>query len=216
MKNEKVPGEQVISQTPFPSSRKVYVKGQIHNIQVAMREVSLSDTKLHGRFGAIEPNAPVTIYDTSGPYTDPNVRIDVKQGLPRLREQWILNRGDAEQLDHISSEYGEQRAHDKSLDALRFAHVSKPYRAKSGMNESQMHYAKKGIISPEMEYIAIRENQRIDLLKEQLNDQYDVMAHQHPGHSFGANTPKGYITPEFVRQEVAAGRAVIPSNINHP
>jgi phosphomethylpyrimidine synthase len=216
MKTEKIPAGQVISRTPFPASRKVYVKGQLHNIQVAMREVSLSETKLHGRFGETEHNAPITIYDTSGPFTDPDIEIDVKQGLPRLREQWIVDRGDVEQLQHISSDYGNQRANDQNLDALRFAHISKPYKAKPGMNVSQMYYARKGIITPEMEYIAIRENQRIDLLKEQLNGQYDVMSHQHPGQSFGANTPKGYITPEFVRQEVAAGRAVIPSNINHP
>jgi len=216
MKTEKTPGEQVISRTPFPASRKVYVKGHIHNIQVAMREVELSETKLHGRFGETEPNAPVTIYDTSGPFTDPDIEIDVKQGLPKLREQWIVDRGDVEQLQAISSDYGNLRANDQKLDALRFAHISKPYKAKPGMNVSQMHYARKGIITPEMEYIAIRENQRIDLLKEQLNGQYEVMSHQHPGQSFGANTPKGYITPEFVRQEVACGRAVIPSNINHP
>jgi phosphomethylpyrimidine synthase len=216
MKTEKTPGEQVISRTPFPASRKVYVKGHIHNIEVAMREVELSETKLHGRFGETEPNAPVTIYDTSGPFTDPEIEIDVKQGLPRLREQWIVDRGDVEQLPAISSDYGNLRANDQKLDALRFAHISKPYKAKPGMNVSQMHYARKGIITPEMEYIAIRENQRIDLLKEQLNGQYEVMTHQHPGQSFGANTPKGYITPEFVRQEVACGRAVIPSNINHP
>ena len=216
MKNEKIPNEQAISRSPFPASRKVYVKGQLHNIEVAMREVILSETKLHGRFGETEPNAPVTIYDTSGPYTDPDIEIDVKQGLPRLREQWILDRNDVEQLDAISSSYGNQRANDKSLDTLRFAHISKPMRAKPGMNVSQLHYARKGIITPEMEYIAIRENQRIDQLKEQLNGQYEVMAHQHQGQSFGANTPKGYITPEFVRQEVAAGRAVIPANINHP
>ena len=216
MKTEKIPNEQVISRTPFPASRKVYVKGQLHNIEVAMREVSLSETKLHGRFGETEPNAPVTIYDTSGPFTDPDIEIDVKQGLPRLREQWIVDRGDVEQLQAISSDYGNLRANDQNLDTLRFAHISKPYKAKPGMNVSQMHYARKGIITPEMEYIAIRENQRIDLLKEQLNGQYEVMSHQHPGHSFGANTPKGYITPEFVRQEVACGRAVIPSNINHP
>lgn len=216
MKTEKIPGEQVISRTPFPASRKVYVKGQLHNIEVAMREVSLSHTQLHGRFGETEPNASVTLYDTSGPFTDPNIEIDVKEGLPRLREQWIVDRGDVEKLDHISSDYGNQRANDHGLDTLRFAHISKPYRAKAGKNVSQMHYARKGIITPEMEYIAIRENQRIDLLREQLNGQYEVMSHQHPGHSFGANTPKGYISPEFVRQEVAMGRAVIPCNINHP
>jgi phosphomethylpyrimidine synthase len=216
MKIEKTPDGQVISRTPFPASRKVYVKGQLHNIEVAMREVNLSETKLHGRFGETEPNAPVTIYDTSGPFTDPNIEIDVKHGLPRLREQWIVDRGDVHQLDAISSDYGNLRAEDPKLDALRFAHISKPYKAKPGMNVSQLHYARKGIITPEMEYIAIRENQRIDLLKEQLNGQYETMSHQHPGHSFGANTPKGYITPEFVREEVASGRAVIPSNINHP
>lgn len=214
MKTEKIPNEQVISRTPFPASRKVYVRGQLHNIDVAMREVSLSETKLHGRFG--EPNAAVTIYDTSGPFTDPAIEIDIKQGLPRLREQWIVDRGDVNQLEEISSDYGNLRANDQNLDALRFSHISKPYKAKPGMNVSQMHYARKGIITPEMEYIAIRENQRIDLLKEQLNGQYEVMSHQHPGQSFGANTPKGYITPEFVREEVACGRAVIPSNINHP
>ncbi|MDB5021544.1 MAG: phosphomethylpyrimidine synthase ThiC [Pedobacter sp.] len=216
MKTEKIPGEQVISRTPFPASRKVYVKGKLHNIEVAMREVSLSETQLHGRFGETEPNAAVTIYDTSGPFTDPNIEIDVKKGLPRLREQWIVDRDDVEKLDHISSDYGKQRANDRGLDALRFAHISKIHKAKPGRNVSQMHYARKGIITPEMEYIAIRENQRIDELKEQLNGQYEIMSHQHPGHSFGANTPKEYISPEFVRQEVALGRAVIPSNINHP
>lgn len=216
MKSEKIPDGQVISNIPFPASRKVYVKGQIHNIEVAMREVSLSETQLHGRFGETEPNAPVTIYDTSGPFTDPNIEIDIKKGLPRLREQWIIDRRDVVQLESISSDYGNLRANDQKLEALRFSHISKPYKAKPGMNVSQMHYARKGVITPEMEYIAIRENQRIELLKEQLDGQYEVMAHQHPGHSFGANTPKGFITAEFVREEVACGRAVIPSNINHP
>jgi phosphomethylpyrimidine synthase len=216
MKSERIPGEQVITRTPFPASRKVYVKGELHNIEVAMREVSLSDTRLHGRFGETEPNAAVTIYDTSGPFTDPNIELDVRKGLPRLRAQWISDRGDVEQLDRISSDYGKQRADDPALDALRFAHISKPLRAKPGKNVSQMHYARQGIITPEMEYIAIRENQRIDQFKQQLNGEQDLMLHQHPGQSFGASTPKGYITPEFVRQEVAMGRAVIPSNINHP
>ncbi|MGI4020024.1 MAG: phosphomethylpyrimidine synthase ThiC, partial [Janthinobacterium lividum] len=194
MRDEKIPTSQGVTCTPFAASKKVYVKGQLHNIAVAMREISLSDTKIHGRFGETEPNAPVTVYDTSGPYTDENAVIDVKIGLPKLREQWILDRGDVEQLNQISSEYGNKRLQDQTLDALRFNHLSKPLRAKSGMNVSQMHYAKKGIITPEMEYIAIRENQRIDLLKEQLNGQYATMAHQHQGQSFGANTPKGYIT----------------------
>ena len=216
MKKEKTPTDEAISRSPFPASRKVYVKGQLHNIDVAMREVVLSDTKVHGGFGETEPNFPVTIYDTSGPYTDPAIQIDVKKGISRLRENWIKERADVEQLDSISSQYGNLRANDQNLDTLRFAHISKPFRAKAGSNVSQMHYAKKGIITPEMEYIAIRENQRIDLLEAQLKDQYQVMSQQHQGQSFGANTPKGYITPEFVRSEVAAGRAVIPCNINHP
>jgi phosphomethylpyrimidine synthase len=216
MKTEKTPNDEVISRTPFPASRKVFVKGQLHDIEVAMREISLSETKIHNGFGLTERNPPVTIYDTSGPYTDPNAVIDVKAGLPRIREQWIAGRGDVEKLAQISSEYGTKRLTDPSLDHLRFAFQHQPYRAKAGANVSQMHYAKKGIITAEMEYIAIRENQRIDLVNAQLGEQAATMNHQHQGHSFGANTPRGYITPEFVRQEVAAGRAVIPSNINHP
>jgi phosphomethylpyrimidine synthase len=225
MKQEKLPNEQVISRSPFPASRKIYVKGQLHDIEVAMREVQLSDTKIHNGFGLTEPNRPVTIYDTSGPFTDPDADIDVKKGLPRLREQWIKARRDVEQLDYISSDYGQMRMADSQLDHLRFAYISKPYRAVTGANVSQMHYAKKGIITAEMEYISIRENQRIDLLQAEAalvaSGQVtavnaDPMLHQHAGNSFGANTPKGYITPEFVRSEVAAGRAVIPCNINHP
>lgn len=212
MKIEKVPTEQVITRTPFPASRKIYVDGQLHPIRVAMREISLTDTRLYGRFGETEPNAPVTVYDTSGPYTDPEIEIDVRKGLDRLRESWIMERGDVEELDSISSEYGRQRLKDNNLGHLRFAHHTAPYRAKAGMNVSQLHYAKKGIITPEMEYIAIRENQRIDF----LNNENQLLNQQHAGNSFGANTPQGHITPEFVRQEVAAGRAVIPSNINHP
>jgi phosphomethylpyrimidine synthase len=216
MKTEKTPNDEVISRTPFPASRKIFVKGELHDIEVAMREISLSETKIHNGFGLTEKNPPVTIYDTSGPYTDPNAVIDVKAGLPRIREQWIAGRGDVEKLAQISSEYGTKRLTDPSLDHLRFAFQHQPYRAKAGANVSQMHYAKKGMITAEMEYIAIRENQRIDLVNAQLGEQAATMNHQHQGHSFGANTPRGYITPEFVRQEVAAGRAVIPSNINHP
>jgi len=216
MKTEKTPEDQVISKTPFPASRKIYVKGEIHNIEVAMREVSLSETKIHNGFGLTEKNPPVTIYDTSGPYTDPAALIDVKTGLTRIRERWITNRGDAEQLDNISSVYGAERLADRTLDHLRFALPHQPYRAKAGVNVSQMHYAKRGIITAEMEYIAIRENQQIGLINDQLGVQSDIMNHQHKGNSFGANTPLQSITPEFVRQEVACGRAVIPSNINHP
>jgi len=216
MKKEKTPGDQVISRTPFPASRKVYVKGEIYNIEVAMREISLSETKVHNGFGLTEKNPPVTIYDTSGPYTDPAAVIDVKAGLSRIREKWITDRGDVEKLSSISSVYGAERLADADLDNLRFAFRHQPYRAIEGRNVSQMHYAKKGIITAEMEYIAIRENQRIELINEQQGAQAGVMNHQHKGNSFGASTPLQAINPEFVRQEVACGRAVIPSNINHP
>jgi len=216
MKTEKIPGQQVITRTPFPASRKIYVPGKLYPISVAMREISLGDTQLYGKHGESEKNPPVTVYDTSGPYTDPEQEIDVRKGLPRLRESWIMERGDVEPLAEVSSRYGQERLRDQSLDALRFEHLHSPLRAKPGQNVSQMHYARKGIITPEMEYIAIRENQRIEQRKEQLNGQHDLLTQQHPGHSFGANTPSHLITPEFVRQEVAAGRAIIPSNINHP
>ncbi len=212
MKNQdKKPSQGVITRDPFPASRKIYVQGELHDIQVAMREITVSDTiqKINGKTIKEEKNPPVTVYDTSGAYTDPNVEIDVRKGLPRLRENWILARNDVEELPAISSEYGQERANNSKLDHLRFEHIRKPLRAKSGQNVSQLHYARKGIITPEMEYIAIRENQRIQLQNEEL-------AKQHLGQSFGANTPIREITPEFVRQEVALGRAVIPSNINHP
>ena len=215
MKNiDKAPEQQTISCSPFTASKKMYVPGQLHDIKVAMREISLSPTKLTG--GKTEDNPSVIVYDTSGPYTDEQVTIDIKKGLPRLREQWILNRKDVDQLADVSSDYGKQRKEDTSLDMLRFEHIKKPLRAKKGSNVTQMHYAKKGIITPEMEYIAIRENQSIDALKYKLNGQYELLTQQHAGNSFGANTPKGLITPEFVRAEVAAGRAIIPANINHP
>jgi len=216
MKAEKTPTGQTITCTPFPASRKIYVKGQLHDIRVAMREIELEDTKLHGRFGETEKNAPVAVYDTSGPYTDPDIAIDVKAGLPRLRETWIQDRNDTLVLNSISSSYGRQRLEDEELGSLRFAYISQPRKASPGSNVSQMHYAKKGIITPEMEYIAIRENQRTEILQQQLNDGQNNLLKQHTGYSFGADTPKGLITPEFVRKEVAAGRAVIPSNINHP
>ncbi len=214
MKKDKAPNETVISTEPISGSKKIYVKGKIHNINVAMREIILSPTKLHN--GKIEKNAPVTVYDASGPYTDSSIQIDIKKGLPRLREQWILDRHDVEELKEVSSQYGNERLNDKSLDHLRFEHTKKLLRAKDNSNVSQLHYAKKGIITPEMEYIAIRENQRFDELKTMLNGSYETLSQQHAGNSFGARTPKGYITPEFVRDEIAAGRAIIPNNINHP
>ena len=205
-KEEQLPTEKSISTTPFPNSKKIYVKGELHDIKVAMREITLTDTKSHGK--PVVKNAPVVVYDTSGPYTDPEVTIEVIQGLPRLREKWILERGDVEQLKDISSEYGHERLLKSDIDHLRFQHIKKPLRAKIGANVSQMFYAKKGIITPEMEYIAIRENQMIDKM--------NSVGHQHPGNSFGANTPTSHITPEFVRSEIAMGRAIIPNNINHP
>ncbi len=213
-KSEKTPAQQTISTGAISGSRKIYVEGKLHNIKVAMREIVLSPTKLAN--GKTEANAPVTVYDTGGAFTDDNMVIDIKKGLPRIREQWILDRNDVEQLDSVSSDFGKDRRDDKSLDTLRFEHIKKPLKAKKGHNVSQLYYAKKGIITPEMEYIAIRENQKVDVLKTQLNGQYENLSQQHPGESFGANTPKGYITPEFVRDEIAAGRAIIPNNINHP
>jgi len=212
-KKDQAPQQTLVESQPLTGSRKIYVQGKLHpEIRVAMREIALADTERKFDFGfPSEQNPPVTVYDTSGPYTDPNVEIDLKKGLPRLRQQWIVGRGDVEQLSGTTSEYGQERAADQKLDHLRFEHIAAPLRAKPGYNVSQMHYAKNGIITPEMEYIAIRENQRFDELPAD-----DPLRSQHRGHSFGANTPEGHITAEFVRQEVASGRAVIPSNINHP
>ncbi|MCS3532330.1 phosphomethylpyrimidine synthase ThiC [Chryseobacterium sp. JUb7] len=199
-----------ITRSPFPNSKKIYVEGKIHPISVAMREIQLSPTKLTN--GKIEENPPVTIYDTSGPYTDENSEINIEKGLPRIREQWILDRNDVEILDGITSDYGKARLANSKLDELRFSYNHKPKVAKEGQEVTQLYYAKQGIITPEMEYIAIRENQKI----EQLDSVSKDMAFQHPGNSFGARTPKSKITPEFVRDEIAAGRAIIPNNINHP
>ncbi|MBD0831274.1 phosphomethylpyrimidine synthase ThiC [Aestuariibaculum sediminum] len=208
MKNkDTAPKQEQITRNPFPNSKKIYVSGKIHpQIKVAMREISLSDTK-DTFTGKLTPNEPVTVYDTSGPYTDPNKEINVHNGIERIRESWILDRGDVEHLDQFSSKYCNERLNDSSLDHMRFAHLKKPLRAKKGKNVTQLHYAKQGIITPEMEYIAIRENQRINEMTE--------IRKQHPGQDFGAAIPNK-ITPEFVRDEVARGRAVIPSNINHP
>jgi len=189
----------------FPKSRKVYVAGSRPDIQVPFREISLSDTP--SAFGA-EKNPPVVVYDTSGPYTDPDAKIDIRNGLPELRAKWIAERNDTEQLSGLTSDYGNQRKTDPALAELRFNLTRKPRRAKAGKNVSQMHYARQGIITPEMEYIAIRENQRRENISEMIQ-------RQHPGQDFGASIPKT-ITPEFVRDEVARGRAIIPANINHP
>ncbi|MDP3876323.1 MAG: phosphomethylpyrimidine synthase ThiC [Methylobacter sp.] len=189
----------------YPASEKIYVQGSRPDIQVPMRKITLSDTPAH--FGT-EKNHPLYVYDTSGVYTDPNVEVDLKKGLTALRANWIEERGDTEELPEPSSEYGKERLADKSLDELRFELIRKPRRAKAGKNVSQMYYARQGIITPEMEFIAIRENQKMEEMRELWKD-------QHPGDSFGASIPD-VITPEFVRDEVARGRAIIPCNINHP
>ncbi|MCP5417947.1 MAG: phosphomethylpyrimidine synthase ThiC [Chromatiaceae bacterium] len=192
---------------PISGSSKIYVQGSRSDIRVPMREIHLSDTP--ASFGA-EKNPPVTVYDTSGPYTDPNARIDLRKGLEDIRRHWIKERGDSERLPQLSSSYGRQRAADAALDHLRFEHLRAPRRAKAGANVSQMHYARKGIVTPEMEFVAIRERLRLDEAREQ-----GLLRQQHPGFSFGASIPQE-ITPEFVRSEVARGRAIIPANINHP
>ena len=192
--------------TPIPGSRKIHVPGSRADIRVPMREIALTPTpKLFGE----DVNAPFTVYDTSGPYTDPAAGIDLRQGLPALRAPWIAERGDSEQLPQPSSAFGRQREGDSRLDAVRFGHRPAPRRALAGGNVSQMHYARRGIITPEMEFIAIRENQRLDAIGEAH------LLRQHAGESFGANIQR-LITPEFVREEVARGRAIIPANINHP
>jgi phosphomethylpyrimidine synthase len=207
-----------ITTQPFPASRKVYIEGP-WGIRVPMREIRLTPTKSF-KTGAVEQNAPLLVYDTSGPYTDPHVTIDVRLGLLPLRLAWIMARGDVEELPCVSSEYGRLRLADPKLDALRFAHLRKPLRAKSGHNVTQMHYARQGIITPEMEFIAIRENLKRQAAMYQGNGNGtgrggSRLTNQHTGHSWGASIPDE-VTPEFIRDEVARGRAIIPSNINHP
>ncbi len=204
---------------PLPKSGKVYQVGSRADIRVPFREVSQSDTSTS--FGG-ETNPPLTIYDTSGPYTDPEVSIDIRKGLPALRTAWIEQRGDTETLTGPSSQYGQERLADPALQAMRFELKRQPRRAKSGANVSQMHYARKGIITPEMEFVAIRENLRIEQYIESVRQSgpdgaklINRLLRQHPGQSFGASLPNK-ITPEFVRDEIARGRAIIPANINHP
>ena len=198
--------EFTISSGPLPGSEKIYVKGEMFDIEVPMRRINLTPTV--DTDGTKIENEPVVVYDTSGPYTDPNYTVDLHKGLPKIREQWIADRNDTVKLEGLSSEYGRARQNDRSLDALRFEHVNTtPRVAKPGHRVSQMYYARQGIITPEMEYIAIRENQMVDKIREAYKKE--------KGEPLGANFPE-YITPEFVRQEVAAGRAIIPANINHP
>ena len=178
----------------YPSSEKIYIPGKLFPIQVGMRKINLTDTVTVENGKRIHtPNAPVYVYDTSGPYTDPDITVDIDKGLPRLRESWITARGDVERQDDITSEYGRARRDDPSLDPIRFKNTPLPYKAKPGHTITQMYYARQGIVTAEMEYVAIRENLQ--------NEQLGIKSH---------------ITPEFVRQEIAAGRAIIPANINHP
>ncbi len=191
---------------PFPNSRKIYIQGSRDDLQVPMREVGQARTAKS--FGA-ELNPSLYLYDTSGPYTDPAAEIDLAEGLAPMRADWIAERGDVETLVGPTSAFGAERLTDPRTAHLRFTAHRPPLRAKAGANVSQMHYARRGIVTPEMEYIAIRENQRIDEMRDE-----GLLKH-HPGNSFGASLP-GLITPEFVRDEVARGRAIIPCNINHP
>jgi len=204
---------------PFPNSRKVYAEGSRPDIRVPMRQVSLADTP--ASFGA-EPNPPVYVYDTSGPYSDPAAAIDIRAGLTTPRLPWILERGDTDELPGPTSLYGQARLDDPELSAMRFQLHRKPRRAKDGANVTQMHYARQGIITPEMEFVAIRENLRRQEYLAQLEASgpmgkrsAQLLGRQHPGQSFGASLPE-QITAEFVRQEIARGRAIIPANINHP
>jgi phosphomethylpyrimidine synthase len=201
--------------TPFPASRKVYVQGEQAGVRVPMREISLTTTKsMNG--GTPVANEPVTIYDTSGPYTDPAVKINARAGLAAYRQSWVIGRNDVVELADISSQYGRLRAADPKLNELRFQHIRKPLRAKPGMNVTQIHYARRGIVTPEMEFIAIRENQSREVARELASrNGHGGGVTQHPGQSWGASIPS-IITPEFVRDEVARGRAIIPANINHP
>ncbi|MFN5349116.1 MAG: phosphomethylpyrimidine synthase ThiC [Polaromonas sp.] len=201
-----------ITRTPFPGSRKIYIQGSRPDIRVPFREVSLTDTLVaEGTATRRQTNPPLRLFDASGVYTDPDVAIDVTRGLQALRGAWIHERQDTEALGGISSAYGRERLNDPALNALRMAKAPVPRRAKPGMNVSQMHYARKGIITPEMEYIAIREN----LVRAQLAERLATERMPKKGHSFNASIPE-QVTAEFVRDEVARGRAVIPNNINHP
>ncbi|ECE6310816.1 phosphomethylpyrimidine synthase ThiC [Salmonella enterica subsp. enterica] len=197
--------------TAFPNSKRIYVTGSQHDIRVPMREIQLSPTLISGTkdHPQYEENEAIPVYDTSGPYGDPDVAINVQQGLAKLRQPWIEARADVETLSDRSSAYTRERLTDEGLDALRFTGLLTPKRAKAGHCVTQLHYARQGIVTPEMEFIAIRENMGRERIRS------EVLRHQHPGMSFGARLPEN-ITPEFVRDEVAAGRAIIPANINHP
>jgi phosphomethylpyrimidine synthase len=196
--------------SPFPSSRKKYITGRRSDIRVPIREITLSPTH-HSNW--VEQNSPLPVYDCSGPYTDPDAEIDLARGLPALRAPWSEEREDTERLTRLSSEYGRQRQNDLLTHELRFPARFAPRRARRGRNISQMHYARNGIITPEMEFIALRESMQLDRLAQ--DPAYAWLLRQHRGEALGAQIAKD-ITPEFVRTELAAGRAIIPANINHP
>ncbi|MGO2461654.1 MAG: phosphomethylpyrimidine synthase ThiC, partial [Ewingella sp.] len=195
----------------FPNSKRIYLQGERADVRVPMREIQLSPTLISGTKDnpRYEENEAIPVYDTAGPYGDPEATIDVHAGLEKLRAGWIASRNDTEELPQVSSGFTQQRLADDGLDHLRFEHLPRPRKALAGKNVTQLHYARQGIITPEMEFIAIREN----MGRERIRG--EVLRQQHPGESFGAHLPAN-ITPEFVRQEVAAGRAIIPANINHP
>ncbi|HEC2577120.1 TPA: phosphomethylpyrimidine synthase ThiC [Raoultella ornithinolytica] len=195
----------------FPNSQRIYIQGSQDDIRVSMREIQLSPTLIGGgkENPRYEDNEAIPVYDTSGPYGDPNIPIDVHQGLAKLRQPWIDARNDSEPLSHRSSAYSQQRLADDGLDGLRFSRLLTPKRARAGRRVTQLHYARRGLVTPEMEFIALRENMGRERIRSA------VLRHQHPGEGFGAHLPDN-ITPEFVRDEVAAGRAIIPANINHP
>ena len=195
----------------FPNSQRIYIQGSQDDIRVPMREIQLSPTLIGGgkENPRYEDNEAIPVYDNSGPYGDPNIPIDVHQGLAKLRQPWIDARNDSEPLSHRSSAYSQQRLADDGLDGLRFSRLLTPKRARAGRRVTQLHYARRGLVTPEMEFIALRENMGRERIRS------EVLRHQHPGEGFGAHLPDN-ITPEFVRDEVAAGRAIIPANINHP
>ncbi|MCP1438694.1 phosphomethylpyrimidine synthase [Erwinia persicina] len=197
--------------TAFPNSRRIYLTGSRADLRVPMREIQLSPTLTGGGKDnpQFEENEPVPVYDTAGPYGDPDAAIDVRAGIARLRESWIAERADTQPIEQLSSVYTQQRLADEGLDHLRFENLPRPRRAQAGRRVTQLHYARQGIITPEMEFIALRENMGRERVRS------EVLLQQHPGQDFGARLPEN-ITAEFVRQEVAAGRAIIPANINHP
>jgi len=196
-----------VTRGPLPASEKIFARGALHPfLRVPMRQITQTNTRLaHGPNERTLPNPPLVVYDSSGPYTDPSASIDVRKGLAAIRSEWVRSREDVQELPQVSSEYGRLRLADARLNAVRFQNRRKPLVARSGSAVTQLHYARRGMITPEMEFVAIRENQRLE----------QSPRPQHPGNSWGASIPK-QITPEFVRDEIARGRAIIPANVNHP